>query len=160
MNFSEFLANVPSFAEFSNQELAVLEQAMVVRDYPDGHLFVEEGRGAESMYLVIEGKVEVSRRQIHGRGHDVLAQLGSGELFGLISLLDYGPHTATCMAVGPVQAASLTRGAFTLLFKANNRVAYDFQHLIAAQLVEHMRAHLGGLLKRLMDEQQPDPPGG
>ncbi len=155
-NFSEFLNTVPSFANFNRRELEMLEQAMIVEDYQDGHVFMEEGKAADRMYLIVEGEVMVTRQRVEARGYDELNRMHNGDLFGLISLVDHGPHSATCTAVGPVKAAFLPRNAFELLFKTHANVGYHFQQLIAQQLVQNMRAYTGVLLKRMMAQTNPE----
>lgn len=140
-NLGEFLDTVPSFAGFTPHELAMLEHALVVGDYPDGHVFFREGETADSMYLVVEGDVLATRRRAEGRGHLVLNRLGPGELFGLVSLIDHRPHIITCTAAGPVTVAYLPRAAFELLYKASANVGYHFQKLIACQLVHDLRVY-------------------
>ena len=141
MNFSEFLDTVPSFAEFTQQELAVLEQALVVSEFPDGHVFFREGEAADSMYLVVAGEVVATRRRPEMRRPIVLDRLNAGELFGLVSLIDHRPHIMTCTAVGETTVATLPRIAFELLYKANANVGYHFQKLIARQLVHDLRVY-------------------
>jgi CRP/FNR family transcriptional regulator, cyclic AMP receptor protein len=150
MNFSEFLLSVPQFANFTQPELEVLEKAMIVRDYADGHVFMKEGERGDAMYLIIEGEVVVSRKHKLERGVDVLEKMGRGDMFGLISLVDNGRRSATCTAVGKTAVASLPYSAFRLLFRANAPIAHHFQYLIARQLAHDARIYNQGLHEALM----------
>ncbi len=136
---AEILRAAAIFAGFTQTELRVLERVMIVGDYGDGHLFISEGEGADAMYVIIEGEVLVSRKKPTGVGFDLHRKLGPGEIFGVISLIDSGPRTASCRAVGPVKAASLQRSAFDLLFNIEAPIAYHFQYLIARQLAHDVR---------------------
>lgn len=149
MNFSEFLDTVPTFEGFNRQELDLLEQAMVVKDFPDGHVFIQEGRRADAMYLLVEGEVTVTCRRPEGFGHDAIGRIRPGELFGLVALIDHGPRGATCKASGPVRAALLPSNAFELLFKGKSHIKYRFQQLIARQLVHDIRAAISSLTERV-----------
>jgi CRP-like cAMP-binding protein len=139
INFGDFLQSVPTFAEFRPQELAVLEQAMVVDEYPDGYEFIAEDQRDLAVFLIIEGEVVASHRRARLRGIDVYEHLGPGDLFGLVGLIDHRPEWATYRAVGPVTAASLPYNVFDLLFTANAPIAYHFQYLIALQLAHDLR---------------------
>jgi CRP-like cAMP-binding protein len=112
---------------------------MIVGDYRDGHLFISEGESADAMYMIIEGEVLVSRKKPTGVGFDLHRKIGPGEIFGVISLIDSGPRSASCRAVGRVKAASLQRSAFELLFNIEAPIAYHFQYLIARQLADDVR---------------------
>ena len=59
-DFADFLETVPAFAEFTGYELSILERAMVVDEYPDGYVFLDEGRHEEFMYLIIDGEVSAT----------------------------------------------------------------------------------------------------
>lgn len=140
IDLGEFLHSLPSFAEFRPQELAILERAMTVDRYPDGHEFITERRPNDKLFLIVEGKVIATSRRTKLRGRDVLDYLGPGDLFGLAALIDRGQALATCRADGQVTAASLPASAFDLLFGANARIAYCFQRLVAQQLVHRVWA--------------------
>ncbi|MDQ2697084.1 MAG: Crp/Fnr family transcriptional regulator [Pseudomonadota bacterium] len=139
-DFGIFLQNIPTFADFGPAELAVLEQAMTVAGYPDGHMFLSEEKPGESMYLIVAGEVIATHRRANQRGLDVYERLGPGDVFGLIALIDHQRGWATYKAVGEVTAASLPASAFELLFSANAPIAHHFQSLIALQLVRDLRA--------------------
>lgn len=154
MRFSDFLEVVPAFEEFTRPELDLLERAMVVRDFPDGHVFVQEGSSADTMHLIVEGKVLVKRRRPEGIGTEVLGQLQAGEIFGLVALIDHGVRTATCVAEGPVRTASLPRTAFELLFKGDARIGYHFQKLIARQMVHDIRIATASLMGKVVAHKE------
>jgi CRP-like cAMP-binding protein len=137
--FAEFLQSVPALAEFGPQELDILEQALIVDQYPDGHEFFGEDKRGASLYLIIEGKVIATHRRLQLRGLDIFERLGPGDLFGLVALIDHRPAWATYRAEGIVTAASLPVTAFELLFTADAPIAHHFQNLIAMQLVRDLR---------------------
>ncbi len=136
---SELLQIASMFAGFTRSELDVLAKVMSVDDYSDGHLFISEGEGGEAMYLIIEGEVLVSRRKPMGVGFELHKKIDSSEIFGVISLIDSGPRSASCRAVGPVKAASLQRSAFDLLFNIEAPIAHQFHYLIARQLAHDVQ---------------------
>jgi CRP-like cAMP-binding protein len=149
MNFHEFLQTAPELAGLTHDDKATLEQSMVVNDYPDGFEFFKENKPGDAIYLILKGEVAVTHEQGIDRGMIQLARLGGGEWFGLVSLIAGGRHEASCKAVGPVQAASLPRAAFMLLYEANVPIALHFQHIVARQLTRDYRA-IAELLHQVM----------
>ncbi len=133
------LRRFPAFSGFPESDLEVLAKAMSIGDYNDGHLFIREGAKGDTMFLIIEGQVLVSRKKTVGDGFELVKKMGAGEMFGLISLIDSGLCTASCRAVGAVKAASLPRFAFDMLFNMDAPIAHHFQYLIACQLVHDVR---------------------
>lgn len=140
MDITEFLVSSPHFSRFPASELETLGRALVVKHYPDGHVFMKEGKRADAMYLIVSGKVAATRLNRRTRGVEQLHTMTEGEMFGLIALVDHGTRTATCTAVGEVTAASLPVGAFELLYQSDAPIAHHFQYLVARQLAHDMRA--------------------
>ena len=151
MQFTEFLETVPEFSEFNRHDLEILEKILVVRDYPDGHEFIHEGKSADGMYLVVEGEVAVSHCREEKQGLMELNRMRPGELFGLVALIDHGRRVASCRAMGPTRIASLPRSAFELLYSANSPLAEHFLKIVARQLMRDYRS-LTQVLRRSIFE--------
>ena len=150
MEILEQLQISPEFADFSLDELTALSKAIVVRNYPDGHEFIREGEKGDTLFLLIDGVVLVTRFSQHNshqynshqyRASEYVERLSNGALFGLISLIDHGSRAATCKADGEVVVGSLPRNAFDLLCNANATLAQHFQFTIARQLAKDLRVY-------------------
>ncbi|MEV6929176.1 Crp/Fnr family transcriptional regulator [Dactylosporangium sp. NPDC051485] len=74
-----------------------------------GVLF-REGDLADYLYMLVEGKVKLSRRSHDGR-EGLLALLGPDEHFGEVELLDGGPRVTTATAVSDARLARLHKTA-------------------------------------------------
>lgn len=157
MDVSEILLSNPLFESFSTAEIETLARAMVTSRYPDGHVFVSEGRRGDACYLILDGEVSVTRTSTSERGKEQVRTMGAGELFGLIALIDHGKRAATCTAVGEVTAASLPTNAFDLLFQSNAPIAYHFQYVIARQLARDLRAYNHALVDTLFGRKAKTP---
>jgi CRP-like cAMP-binding protein len=140
MNLSEFLHTAPEFSDMSAGDIASLEKAMMVRDYPDGHVFFSEGSSPDALYLIIDGEVAVSHLKGEERGYVVIKRMHAGEFFGLMALIDHTRRHASCTAVGKVRVASLPSNAFALLYESNSRLSNRFQLIIARQLARDFRS--------------------
>jgi CRP-like cAMP-binding protein len=97
------------------------------------------------MYLLVDGAVEVRRLDdAMGRPPEV-RELRSGEVFGLLSLLDHMPAVATCTALEPVTAAALERPAFEALFSSAPPIGHHIQYMVAIQLARDLQERNKGL---------------
>lgn len=139
MDLAEFLLTVPTFAEFDQAELDVLERALRVDQFPVGHIFFKQGQRGHCLYVLMEGEVHVSHRHRAERGVDDLGTLHAGDVFGLQALIDDLPRYSTCRADTPVTVASLPKTAFNLLFNAHISLAEHFQYMVARQVVQELR---------------------
>lgn len=157
MDITEFLVSSPLFDCFPPSELDALAQAMLVRQYPVGHVFMKDNQRGDAMYLILDGKVSVTRLNRHNRTVEHLHTMTKGELFGLIALIDHGTRTATCTAVTEVTAASLPVNAFELLYNLNAPIAHHFQYLVARQLGQDLRALNHALLDILFGRKETVP---
>ena len=139
MNLLEFLTTVSLFEGFGDDELVVLSKALSVAEYPPDHVFIEEGKHGDCLFLIVEGEVQISRKTAVDSGFSILRTIGPGEVFGLIALVDGGPRAATCKAKGTVTVASLPQSAFIILNNSHAQLACHFQYLVARQLVRDAR---------------------
>jgi len=137
------------FKSFPRSELAVLAEAMTIEQHPNDHVFIREGKRGDAMYLILEGKVAVTRYNEADGVDDLLHTMKEGEVFGLIALIDHGKRTATCKAQGSVTTASLPVSAFELLYQSQAPISHHFQKLIARQLAHDLRVLNEALLDLL-----------
>jgi CRP-like cAMP-binding protein len=140
MDFHKFLQTVPDFSDLTNEQLSVLEQAMVVSTHPDGYTFFEEHTRSDRIYLLIEGHISVTHNRGKKCGFLEIKKLHPGEWFGVVSVIDNGKHEATCKAVGDVKVASLPANAFMLLYQSNAPLAHHIQYSINRQVSQDYRA--------------------
>lgn len=157
MDLTEFLFSNRLFDVFAEADLEVLAKAMLVEDYPDGHVFIKEGQRGDAMYLILDGQVSVTRLNRHDRTVEHLHTMSQGELFGLLALIDHGKRAASCTAAGKVTAASLPVSAFELLYASDAPIAHHFQYLVARQLAHDLRALNQALLDVLFGREKRVP---
>lgn len=105
-----------------------------------GEVIIREGEEGPGLYLVVSGRVRVTRAE--GGEAVLIADLGPGELFGEISLVMSKPSTATVTAVENTALLRLARGEFrdaTKDFPGLLKGAYD----IAVDREEQNRTIMG-----------------
>lgn len=139
MDLVDFLRSVPTFAEFSQADLLVLERSFRVDSYPPGHTLLQEGKKGNALYVLMEGEVEVTRRHPVLPKIEKLGSINAGEVFGLQSLIDDKPRITTCRTATNVTVASLPKVAFKLLYSSSLILAERFQYIIARHLVHELR---------------------
>ncbi len=133
MLLKRFLESLPGFRFMSEADVEHVAAAMRVDDYPAGHCFICQDKLNKELYLLLEGRVKVTHYAATGRQYE-LKTLQPGEFFGLPSLSEGKPASASCIAEGPVRAASLPFSAYLLLFQPDSEIGCRFQFVIASQL--------------------------
>ena len=71
-----------------------------------GDRLFDEGDEGDRLYVVLEGKIKLTRTAPDGR-ENLLSVLGPGEMFGELSLFDPRPRTASAVAVTDARLAGL-----------------------------------------------------
>src|SRR6266702_5869049 len=102
------LRSVPLFSSLDSKAAADLCQFLSIRDYPLSAVVCRNGDAGDSMYLIDVGKVRISITDADG--HAVtLAELGPGDFFGDMSILDGHGRSANATATENARLAQLTR---------------------------------------------------
>jgi CRP-like cAMP-binding protein len=92
------LRSLPLFAAMDDDAANALATALTSRAVTRGHVVFREGDPGDRLFVVVEGKVKISRAASDGR-ENLLAVLGPGEMFGELSLFDPGARTATATTI-------------------------------------------------------------
>ncbi|MCA9583157.1 MAG: Stp1/IreP family PP2C-type Ser/Thr phosphatase, partial [Myxococcales bacterium] len=113
----EVLHRMPLFRFLTYRELVSLLNYTDVRRFEVGQRVCEEGEQGDELYVVLEGSVRVQT------GTTILSDLGSGEHFGELSLVDRAPRSATVVAQEQTQVLVLTRKNFFDLIRRDHELA-------------------------------------
>jgi len=107
---TELLARVPLLRELGEEELEVFASRTRRERFRSGTDIVEIGAPGRSLYLVVDGLVQVIYPS--ATGDFELARLGPGDFFGEMALLNDKPRSATVRALSPVDALALDKEDF------------------------------------------------
>src|SRR5262245_15505675 len=112
------LAGVPGLAGLPDDTVAQFAARLREERFPAQVAIVSEGEVGDSLYLIVEGRAEVSVQE--SSGPTPLATLAEGDTFGEIALLaPDARRNATVTAITPVVALALARDDFTRLLDAH-----------------------------------------
>jgi CRP/FNR family transcriptional regulator, cyclic AMP receptor protein len=100
------IRSVPLFREMSDRELADIVGVAKAVEYEAGMTIAVQGEEGLGFHLIREGSAEVL---VDGRRR---GELGPGDYFGEISLLDGGPRTATVTSTSPLRTLSIVSWDF------------------------------------------------
>jgi putative peptide zinc metalloprotease protein len=104
-------------ASLSDQALGELAGALSEENYPAGAAVVKEGEPGDRLFLIVDGRAEVSTAG--PRGPLALAELAVGSVFGEMALvLPGGRREATVVALTPLHLLSLDALTFGELLRS------------------------------------------
>lgn len=87
------------FAQCSDPDLARVAPLLVARAVPAGTVVVAEGEPATELFVIRDGRVEVTKRAADADRAHRLTTLGPGDSFGELTFVDRGPRSASVRAL-------------------------------------------------------------
>jgi CRP/FNR family transcriptional regulator/CRP/FNR family cyclic AMP-dependent transcriptional regulator len=116
------LRKIPLFSEMGDEDLARIAGLLIERRFPKHKTIVQEGLPGDYMYVIREGRVQVSKLSDDGR-EKILEFLDEGDFFGEMSLLDDAPRSATVRALSDAKILALSRSDFLNVMRRSPDVA-------------------------------------
>ena len=124
----EVLRRTDLFAAVDSKGLkSIAKQAKVVQ-HPAGKEIAQEGGGAAGFHLIVAGEASV---HVHGHAR---ADLGAGDYFGEIALIDGKPRSATVVATSPLTTVSLASWDFRPILNSEPGVAVGLLKVMCERL--------------------------
>lgn len=127
-------------ADASDEEWATLLAHTRNRRFSPGDAIVTAGASDQSLYLVLEGQLDVlAEAKGRGRrGYRRIASVGAGSVIGELSFFDGGGRSALVRAVTPAVLAEMSRSEFDALAAASpdlaRRLLLDLGRILAQRL--------------------------
>jgi CRP-like cAMP-binding protein len=118
------LESIPLFAGLSRKERRMVAQHADEVDVKAGREIVREGDFAYEFFAIEEGTAEVKRGEQH------LAELGPGDFFGEMGLLEQAPRNASVITRSPVTAVVMTGKEFRQIDRELPEVAKKIRKAI------------------------------
>jgi CRP-like cAMP-binding protein len=111
----ELLSRVPLFAVVSRAQLGKVAGLAEEASYNAGRVIVKTGDPGKAFYVIVEGRAKVVKGKIVTARRE--AELGPGEFFGELALLDGEARAATVIAATPLVTIRIERAAFRRLLR-------------------------------------------
>ena len=124
------LKGVSLFAGLSRKELVQLERVCEDLEVEPGKVLCKEGEIGHEFFVIVDGKVQVTRK---GRR---VATLSNGDFLGEIALVTELPRTATVTAETAVRFFVLTRREFHAVLDQSPSVERKVLRALARRLAE------------------------
>ena len=133
--YAHYLRNVPIFVGLSAAELETVARSLKERTYEPGAVIVRQGDPGIGFFLIVEGKVEVRR------DGQRIRDMGPGEFFGEMALLEERARTATVTARERTRCLQLVRWDFRALLQEHPEIAVRLLEVVVRRLREHPPVH-------------------
>lgn len=141
----------PLLENFTTAEVNLLAHFMEVYRAADGVEIIREGDGGDFMLILIQGRVEVRKRDRYNTPQ-VIAMVEPGHALGEMSMIDGEPRFATCVAVNEALVAVLDRESLARIIIEQPLLGAKVLMELVLMLSQRLRATSDRLMQ-VLDEQ-------
>jgi CRP/FNR family cyclic AMP-dependent transcriptional regulator len=138
-NVEQILAKIHLFQGISSVGLKRIAAIATEETHRLGHVIFREGETGNALYLILEGKVRISR-EVSGLGEEALAVLAPGDAFGEMALIDDFPRSADARVHERCRVLVISKESLEDLLFLHKDLAYEilwnFVKILSARLRE------------------------
>jgi ABC-type multidrug transport system fused ATPase/permease subunit len=125
------LRSVPLFAELPEDALAAIAAQTRPEVAEPGQDVVRQGETGDRAFVVDDGRLEVVVASARGERH--VSDLGPGDVFGEMALLDGGPRNATVRAETACRLFALTTSDLAALLERHPSIRTEIERIVEAR---------------------------
>ena len=126
--FTAHLATVPLFAQCSKHDLSEIARFVDEIEVEAGRVLITEGDVGHEAFIVVDGNASVTR------DGDAVAQIGPGDVFGEMALIDRVPRNASVTATSPMKLIVIGKREFSGLLDESSSFRGSIMAALAARV--------------------------
>jgi CRP/FNR family transcriptional regulator, cyclic AMP receptor protein len=116
------LHSLTIFKELNKNELEIVSKHVFEQSVKKDSILFAEGMPGELLYVIISGCVEIIKETKHN-GKIVLATIGTNDIVGELSLIDFEPRSATCKTSEDSVLLVINKNSFNEILKSDPHIA-------------------------------------
>jgi CRP-like cAMP-binding protein len=142
------LKALPILRDLEEEELKTFLKVTRRVRFPQRKTIIREGEIGETMYIIEEGTVEISKTLVMKMGREefqdrdkILTKLSAEDhaVIGEVALFEQGKRTATVVALTDCSLLEVTRANFMKFGEENPKIGYKITRNIAQMLCSRLR---------------------
>ena len=127
------MKKLPTYGTLPNADLAVLAEVSRERFFPKGSLLLAEGEAVPAIYLIVEGRVQVSR------GGRVIGTVAADNGIGGLGLLAGDPYGVDARALEDTLTLELEADLMFELFEDRFAILHHILRDLSRQMIDQYR---------------------
>lgn len=132
----QILRTVPFFQVLSEEEHKAIIYHIKMQYYPAHYNLMQKGALGDAMYIIKSGTV-----RIFDEGGNI-AQLGEGDFFGEMSLIDSAPRNANAETLSDCEIFVLKKEDFASLLSKSPEISKKVQEAYQARKIQNQSKNL------------------
>jgi len=141
---------INEFQNFTETELAALNNIVRENKYVEGDIIFNEGDESTELYILVKGEIELQIKIAPQLADSTILVVKPCEIFGELSFVDPKPRAATARCVKKTIVALIRRDDFEKLVQTNPDIGLRFYRNIALLLSDKLRRMNGYLRETLV----------
>jgi NTE family protein len=139
---ADLLRQLPLFESLAKEARRFVAQRLRPETFTAGELIVHQGEAGDSLYIITNGLVKVTKRSKDGASRE-LARLKTGDYFGEMSVLAGQPRSADIIAVTDTSTLVLCKKEMEEILREYPSIAVHFSKILSKRLrdVSQLNAH-------------------
>jgi CRP-like cAMP-binding protein len=133
------LSKLPFFAGLTEIEVNELTAGALVRNFRAGDTVITVNEPGSSMFVVMEGRLDVSVPDSHG-GQQAVGRIWPGEVFGEMSVFLGAPRKATVVATWSTIVLEISKATVEKMILSNPALVRSFAAVIEKRLMQNEAA--------------------
>ena len=135
MGRTALLKKVNLFSNLSEAHLSNIADFCVERSFREGGIIIKQGNPGIGLYVICSGKVKIVKETAGGEKLDI-AELGPGDFFGEMTVLDNAPRSADVIALEESRCLVLSAWDFNARMKVDPEIALKILPVVVKRFRE------------------------
>ncbi len=148
----EIIERIQLFEDFEAAEISTLAGYMTCYNAPPGTEVIREGEMGDFMLLILDGTLEVVKKDSHGLPARI-GMAGAGKTLGEMSVIDGEPRFGSCVSLTDVQFAVLDREELTRIIAEEPKIGIKLLMEFLMSLNQRLR-QVSGQLMQLTEQRE------
>jgi len=156
MTLLTFLNSIDVLADLNEEDLNLLVDNSPLIAYPEGEKIIKRGEIGRFLWIVYDGKVDVTLPMPDGSWQTV-ASLGRGEVFGEMSIMTGDPAIADVTSSGLCNLLKIPREIFSRIIARNPKTLGKIARIITKRILQNERDEQRRELVKSAHRENDDP---
>ncbi len=137
-SLNKVIQDMHAFHGLSEEESTELLSKIKISSVEKNIVLFQEGDMGRELYMILEGKVEVFKKDLTGQEHTIM-ELEKGQAFGEMSLIDIQPRAAAIRTIEKCTLAVLSYNAVLDLYQQDIQLFTKIVLNLARDLSRRLR---------------------
>lgn len=154
--YFDALKNHPLFKSFNDQQINALLSLSKSQELPPEEIIINEGEINDDIFIIIEGEVEILKKEDEGDGQYKIGMLNAGAVIGEMCLLEKVPRAATIQALSDTNILIISSKDILSLKNGDaesQKIYHEMIENIGRELCKRLR-NTNEILAKLMHKEK------